>query len=236
MRVWVTRAEPAATRTAARLQALGHDPLVAPATTIVRTSEPRPDGHYDGILLTSRNGVSALSEDATQGAVVFAVGERTADEAHRAGLHPVIAADGDAASLAALIARTLPAGSALLHIAGEDRKAEPAASLREAGYALTVWTAYSARPVESLPPGVAAALLAERAERLDAVLHYSRRSAAIALALAQAASLGETFGRLKHLCLSDDAAIPLVEAGIPAHFVPARPSEEALLSGLGDGR
>ena len=128
---------------------------------------------------------------------------------------------------------SLPPGARLLHIAGEDRKAEPAASLREAGFALAVWAAYAARPVESLPPVVAAALSGE-AEALDAALHYSRRSAMTAMRLAAEHGSAGAFGRLKHYCLSADVAVPLVEAGVPAHFVAARPTEDALLAGLRD--
>lgn len=236
MRVWVARAEPAALRTAERLRTLGHEPLVAPVLTVARTAAPVPDGRFDAILLTSANGVEPLAEAGAEGAPVFAVGRRTAERAQSVGLTSVIAADGDATALAALLRRSVPPGSALLHVAGEDRKAEPAASLRAAGYVVSTWTAYAARPVEALPKAVARALSNTDAEWLRAALHYSRRSAAITLALARAAGLDKPFSALNHYCLSPDVAVPLVEAGIPAHFVPARPDEDSLLSGLPDAR
>lgn len=236
MRVWVARAEPAAALTAERLRTLGHEPLVAPVLTLARTEAPVPAGRFDAILLTSANGVEPLAGIGTGGAPVFCVGRRTAARARTAGLAPVLSAEADACALSALIRRSLPHGSALLHVAGEDRKAEPAASLRAAGYAVSVWTAYAVRPVEALPEAVARALSKSDGAWLDAALHYSRRSAAITLALARAAGLDKPFRALNHYCLSPDVAVPLVEAGIPAHFVPARPDEDSLLSGLPDAR
>ncbi len=82
-----------------------------------------------------------------------------------------------------------------------------------------------------MPPEVFDAL-AREPPGLEAVLHYSRRSAALALALARSAGREPALYRLKHLCLSHDVAVPLVEAGLAAHFVPARPDEASLLAGL----
>lgn len=237
MRIWVARPEPAASRTAERLSALGHAPLVAPVLAIAPTGHPIPRGPFDGLLLTSANAVQALAggEWGADGvrAPVFAVGDRTASAARRGGLGPVLPADGDAVALARLVRDTLRPGAALLHVAGVERKAEPAASLEAAGYRVTTWIAYAAETVLVLPGSVAAALSGENGVPcLEGALHYSRRSAAVSLDLAVAAGRFGAFGALKHYCLSADVAAPLIAAGIAAHFVPARPNEDALLAGL----
>lgn len=234
MRIWVARPEPGGARTGRRLVELGHDPLTAPVLAVEPTRAPAPTGRFDGILITSANAVTALALrwDPGESTPVFAVGARTAALVRAAGLAPVVEAAGDAAALAMLVRGTLPPGAALLHVASAERKAEPAATLGSAGYAVTAWIAYAARPVAVLPPEVAAALSGAGTLPLDAVLHYSRRSAATALDLTEGAGLGGAFRALKHYCLSADVAVPLVAAGIPAHFVPERPSEEALLAGL----
>jgi len=136
---------------------------------------------------------------------------------------------GDAAGLAALVAAVLPAGACLLHAAGTARKAEPAASLTAAGFTVVIVEAYAAAPVPTLPASVSDALAAGD---LDAVLHYSRRSAAVALALADGSGHGGAFRRLRHYCLSVDVAFPLEAAGIPVHVVAARPRETDLLDAL----
>ena len=234
MRIWVARPEPGATRTGRRLAALGHFPLVAPVLTIRPTGAALPDGAFAGLLLTSANAVAALTvADRARFAAlpVFAVGARTAALARRAGLEAAREAGGDAAALSALVRSTLPAGSALLHVAGAEGKAEPAASLRAAGYAVSAVIAYAAEAAAMLPQIVAAALAADP-PAVDAVLHYSRRSAETARHLAHRAGRSGAFGALKHYCLSSDVAAALAAAGLDAHFVAARPDEESLLAGL----
>lgn len=237
MRIWVARPEPGATRTGRRLSALGHAPLVAPVLTIRTMDAALPATAFAGLLLTSANAVAALTAaDRVRFAQVptFAVGARTAALARRAGLHAVAQAGGDAGHLAALVRATLPAGSPLLHVTGAEGKAEPAASLRAAGYPLSSVIAYAAVAETALPPAVATALGAGPGA-LEAVLHYSRRSAETAHGLACGAELGGAFRALKHYCLSGDVAAPLVAAGLEVHFVAERPDEEALLAGLATG-
>ncbi|MCJ2034422.1 uroporphyrinogen-III synthase [Methylobacterium sp. J-068] len=232
MRIWVARPEPGAARTAARLAALGHRPLVAPVLAVAATGIQPPEGLFAGLILTSAHAVGALdASERTRFRTVpaFAVGARTGALAERAGLTDVRVADGDARALARLVAATLPARSALLHVAGVDRKAEPAASLREAGFSLSVCEIYAMRIALRLPDVIAQAL---DAGAIDAVLHYSRRSASAARDLAGAQGRSGAFRSLTHYCLSADVAAPLVAAGIAVHFVPERPDEDALLAGL----
>ncbi|WP_410824707.1 uroporphyrinogen-III synthase [Methylobacterium oryzisoli] len=232
MQIWVARPLPAGARTAARLRRLGHVPLLAPVLDLAPSHAPPPEGPFDALVLTSANAVPAAAAAGLTDLPAYCVGGRTAAAARAAGLAAVHDADGDAASLAALVAGALPPGARLLHAAGRERKPEPAATLSAAGFSVTVWTAYAARPLAHLPDAAAAALAQGR---LDAALHYSRRSAATALGLARAAGRERAFARLAHLCLSPDVAAPLVAAGIVSHFVAAQPTEEALLAGLAPG-
>ncbi|KMO17334.1 uroporphyrinogen III synthase [Methylobacterium platani JCM 14648] len=228
--VWVARPVPAGARTAERVAALGHRPLLAPVLDLAPSGAPPPDGPFDALILTSASAVPAVARSALAALPAFCVGARTAAAARAAGLDRVREAGGDARALAALIGDALPRGARLVHAAGQERKDEPAATLGARGYRLTVWVAYAARPVPDLPEPVATAL-AEGA--LDAALHYSRRSAATALGLARAAGREAAFRGLAHHCLSPDVAAPLVAAGILSHVVAARPDEDALLAGLG---
>ncbi|HJE22308.1 MAG TPA: uroporphyrinogen-III synthase [Methylorubrum populi] len=233
MRIWVSRPEPGAGRTARHLAERGHLALVAPVLRIDPTGTTPPAGPFDGLILTSANAVAPLAATGLAGPPVFAVGRRTAEQARAAGLGRVFCADGDAADLARLVAEHVNPGSLLLHVAGEDRKAEPESSLRRAGYDILSWTAYAARALETLPEPAARALAGETGiPPLAAALHYSRRSAETAGRLCRQAELSGAFRALAHYCLSADVAAGLVELGIPAHFVAARPSEEALLAGL----
>gem|GEM_PF-155238 len=230
MRVWVARPEPGATRTGAALAARGHAPLVAPVLAVRPTGERPPVIPFDALLLTSANAVPALREIAyLRGRPVFAVGARTAALAAEAGLGPVHEGPGDAVGLAALVRQILPSGARLLHAAGAERKPEPEATLTAANFRVTTFVTYAAEALPALPDPIGRALAGGN---LDAVLHYSRRSAAIALTLAEDAGHGGAFRRLKHYCLSADVAAPLEAAGVPVHFVAAHPREAELLDAL----
>jgi uroporphyrinogen-III synthase len=228
MRVLVTRPREDAERTARRLVGQGHEAIVAPLITVVATEDRRPDGPVDAVILTSGHAVPALASLDDRNVPVVAVGERTAAAARQAGFDDVRSGDGAAAALTPLIVDNLPSGSILLHIAGRYRKAEPELSLRTFGYRVLVWEAYEARAATELPSELSEAL---GAGRIDVVLHYSRRSAALLVELAVAAGLALPLGSATHLCLSGDVAAPLAALGWPV-MVAAEPNEGALLAAL----
>jgi uroporphyrinogen-III synthase len=113
-RVWVTRAQPGAEATAARLRALGHDPVVAPLLEV----RPRPGAapNLDGagsVAFTSANGVAAF-----------------------AALSPIrdLVADADVAALVRLIAAD-PARQrgAVLHVCPEEPAGDLVGALEAQG-------------------------------------------------------------------------------------------------------
>lgn len=228
MRVLVTRPREQGERTAARLAALGHEPLLAPLLSVRPTGAPPPRGPFDALIATSANAAPALAGfDRTL--PVFAVGERTAAAVRAAGFADMRAAEGDASRLAALVAGALPATARLLHVAGRERKSEPEAALAARGFTVETFVAYEAVAAQALPEILARAL---RERALDAALHYSRRSAETALALARAAALADAFLSLRHLCLSQDVAAPLREQRTARLIVAEEPDEAALFTAL----
>jgi uroporphyrinogen-III synthase len=230
MRVLVLRPQEDADRTARKLAARGHEAFVAPVLAIRQTGEAPPPGPFSAAILTSANAVPALASVHWERDVpVFTVGARTAATANAAGFKNVRTAEGDAAALSALVGASVPAGGRLLHAAGRERKPEPDASLTEAGFTVSTWIAYEAVAAERLPPAAEDAL---REERLDAALHYSRRSAGVALDLAGVAGVAAPFLALAHICLSEDAAAPLRSGGATCLSIAERPDEEALLEAL----
>ena len=232
MRVLVTRPQEDAERTARRLAALGHEAVLAPVTSIVSTGEPAPLLRADALILTSAHAVPALAQLSDVARPVFAVGGRTAAAIREAGLKSVHAAKGDALSLAALVREHVEPGRTLLHLAGRDRKEEPERSLLAAGYAVAVWEVYEARATARLPEAAAVRLAAGE---IDAALHYSRRSAAILIALCEKAGLLERLRAMAHICLSEDVATPLVASGAKV-LLAAEPRENSLLSALEEFR
>jgi uroporphyrinogen-III synthase len=226
MRCVVLRPRDQARATAARLGALGHTALVAPIMTIVPTGDPAPDGIFAGVVLTSANALPGLRSFAGRmAAPIWVVGARTAEALARDGFNDVVWA-ANAAALAGLIAASALPGRLLL-IGGHDRKPEPAATLRAAGFELVLWDSYRAAIADALPTPLDAAL---REGSLDAALHYSRRSAAAALTLADAAGLAGPFAALLHICLSPDVAAALTAIPPDRVTVAGHPDEDSLLA------
>ncbi len=118
-RVWVTRAEPGAARTADRLTALGFTPIIAPLLTLAPLPEAlhaAPDpAAVAALALTSPNGVEAFAPliPRFRHHPAFAVGDATAEAARAAGFAHVRSAAGDIHALARLIAAEAPAGPLL---------------------------------------------------------------------------------------------------------------------------
>ncbi|GGF64357.1 uroporphyrinogen III methyltransferase [Azorhizobium oxalatiphilum] len=229
MRLLVTRPEPAAGATARRLMALGHEVIVDPMLRIVDTGAPLPGGPLHAIAFTSVNGVEALArhqDRATLPALpTFAVGRRTAAAAQTAGFTDVTDCAGDVATLAAALSR-LPPGSRVLHAAGAERAGDLEGALAPHGVTLVLAVLYSSVPADALDPATVDALAAGR---LDAVLHYSPRTAQAVLRAVDGANVSGPFRNLRHLCLSQAVAAPLLAFGARAE-VAERPEEDALLT------
>lgn len=227
MRVWVTRAQPDAAATAARVAARSFEPLVAP----LLAAEPLPDALLDlagvaALAFTSRRGVSAFAaREPGRGWPVFAVGDATAAAAREAGFGQVLSAGGDVDDLARLIAGRPPAGP-VLHPGALEPAGDLAGALRSAGLEVRTAALYRTR---TLPPSPEAA---GAWPSLQAVLLHSPKAAR---ALAEAALPP---GPAAILCLSPAVAAPLLEAsdGLAAQVrIAASPDEAALLDLLGQG-
>jgi len=163
--ILVTRPEPGATATAARLTELGHNPILLPCLTIIAKPARLPETPA-AIVITSGQAIQALPA-AYQALPVFCVGDATAARLREAGFAAVLSAAGDAEDLARLIiAHRLP-GTHLL-AAGQRHGQRLAAQLRQAGIKTIRRAVYAARPVKTLPAATAAALATT-----DAALFYS---------------------------------------------------------------
>jgi uroporphyrinogen-III synthase len=226
MRVVVTRPQADGERTAAALEALGHEVLVAPLMRIEPVAADLA-GTWSAIVITSANALQAGS--ATAGRVktlpVFAVGDRSAEAARQAGFAEVSSANGDIEDLVRLVAaRAVGAKAPLLYLAGEDRTGDLVAQLAAHGVDAEMTVVYRI-VAEVFPPVLAAAL---EAGDVDAVLHFSRRSAELFIQGAKASGVAGPAEDVRHLCLSSQVAEPL--AGASRIAVAARPEEAALIA------
>ncbi len=228
MNVLIVRAAADARRTATRLAAAGHRPVVAPILEIEALDPPLPSGDFDALVATSAHAFGPWAPLASLRTLpLLVVGARTADAARRAGCAAPLVLAADAADLAAKAKGILRPAARLLYLAGRDRKPDLENAFCGA-FALTVVEIYAAEPVAALPED---AVRAFESGKPDAILHYSQRSAAILLDLARRAGLGGTLGAPRHIAISADAAAPLMAAGLPV-AVAARPNEDSMIEEL----
>ena len=109
MKVWITRTQPGAGRTAVRLQAVGLIPLIDPVLEVRPLDASADTSGFDGLVFTSPNAVAGFARIGSERSLpALAVGEATAEALSDAGFSDIHTAGGDIGALAALLA-TRPA-------------------------------------------------------------------------------------------------------------------------------
>src|SRR5881396_2937824 len=238
MAVLVTRPSPDDETTAKALRARGIEVLRAPMLRF----EPVPfqddaDANYGAVIVTSANALRAIAPHLARRLLklpLFAVGENTAAAARDAGFGEVVASTGDAGALRDLVlarakSKQLKKASPLLYLAGADLARDLAGELGEKGFTVVTHTTYRMMPVPSLPREVCDAFVADEVE---AVLHYSRRSARAFLEAARAGGVEISALALPQCCISPAVAAVLRDAGATQVTAAASPDENALFEAL----
>jgi uroporphyrinogen-III synthase len=233
--VLVTRPEPDNETTATALRAKGLEVLLSPMLRFEAVAfDIDPDVRYGAVVVTSANALRALAGHPAEKPLLplplYAVGERTAEAARRAGFQTVTAAGGDAASLREFMtkggrAKSLTKTRPLLYLAGADLSRDLAGELSEHGFEVVTATSYRMAPVADLSR---AACEAFAVHRIAAVLHYSRRSARAFLEAARTGGVEISALAVPQCCLSDAVAAILREADAPHVAAAATPDESAL--------
>jgi uroporphyrinogen-III synthase len=214
MRLLVTRPEPDATRTADALVALGHTPILCPMLDIVR-EPPRPlPAGCQAIAATSANAIRALAAHPDAAAIrslpLFAVGDRSAVEARRAGFAAARSAGGGLPELCDLIVSDLdPADGPILYAAGDVQSGDLAAAIGTAGFAVATLILYRSVAKPRLSD---AALTAFRSGGVDGILLFSARSAEAFVAALAADGLSPLSETIAAFAISEQAAAPLAGA------------------------
>ncbi len=230
MRMLVTRPEPDAQSTLARLQALGIEAVAAPLMVrqTLDASLPAADG-FTAMVLTSANAVRSLLDrgmiEDYRHLPVFAVGDQTALEATEAGFARVSSAAGAFQDLvnAMTIARV---PGPIFYPTGKHQSADLAKALAPSGVMVATARVYEMVAVDALPEPVLSGL---GDGSLGAVLAYSRRTAEIFAALTHALDPAQR-SRLAMLCMSEAVAGPLLEARFNRISLADRPDEDAMMA------
>jgi uroporphyrinogen-III synthase len=239
MAVLVTRPDPDGEATAEALRARGFEVLLAPMLRFEPLAfADDAEADYGAVIATSANALRAIERQLAASRLrklpLFAVGEHTASAAVKAGFGQVIAAKGDAAGLRDLVlesvrAKLLKKAAVLLYLAGADLSRDLAGELGERGFSVVTQTTYRMIPVTSLPR---AACDAFTANAVEAVLHYSRRSAHAFMDAVRADGVEISALAIPHCCISATVAAVLRDAGAAQLMVAATPDENALFGSL----
>ena len=239
MAVLVTRPHPDDEATASALRAKGFEVMLAPMLRFEPVAfHDDAEARYGAVLVTSANALRGIAAHLNGSQLLklplFAVGEHTASAAHRAGFDNVIPASGDAASLRDLVlasvkAKELKKASPLLYLAGADLARDLAGELGERGFTVVTHTTYRMIPVSSLPREACEAFAASG---IEAVLHYSRRSARAFLDAARAGGVEISALAIPQCCISAAVASVVRDAGAAQVMAAASSNENALFEVL----
>ena len=237
MAILVTRPAPDNHATADALRARGFEPRLAPMLVF----QPMPfedpgEGSYSGLILTSANAIRAIAAhpilERLQGLPAFVVGERTAQTARDAGLSDVRSAEGDAGALRELIVASVPAkkkSAPLLYLSAAEVSRDLESELGERGIGIVSLPVYRMADLIAFDEPVRNAFARQE---IDAVLHYSRRSALAFIEAARRAGFEISALALPQICLSDPIANALRDAGANRLIVARTPNEPDLLDAL----
>jgi uroporphyrinogen-III synthase len=239
MAVLVTRPSPDDETTAAALRARGVAVLRAPMLRFEPVAfHDDEDARYGAVIVTSANALRGIEPHLGGSRLLklplFAVGEHTAAAARRVGFETVISAKGDAGHLrdlmvASVKAKELKKAGTLLYLAGADLARDLAGELGERGFSVVTHTTYRMVPLSTLPREACEAFAANQVE---AVLHYSRRSARAFLDAARAGGVEISALSIPQCCISAAVASVLRDAGAMQVTVAASPDENALFGAL----
>lgn len=238
MRVLVTRPPQPGARTAQRLAAMGHEPLMLPLF------EPLHDAEKAfAALADTRGPVAVTSAEAIRAVTgrpgdlaphlnrpLYAVGDATAEEARTAGFASVTASSGNGADLATLIAgqpadQTAPA---ILYLAGSPRAETFETRAKALGLTLTVAECYRMGPLD-VPVEILRTIFATEAP--DAILFYSRQTAERFFALHEISTHLDALIGIRLLCLSRTVA-DAVPPELQGHVTIAEAPDETILLSL----
>jgi uroporphyrinogen-III synthase len=240
MAVLLTRPHPDNEATERLLRARGYDVVLAPMLKFEPVGAPETGDttNYGAVIVTSANALRAIEGQLAGSRLLelplFAVGEHTAAVARRLGFAEVISADGDAAALrervlASVRAKQLKKTKALLYLAGAELARDIAGELGAHGFDVVTRTTYRMLALSGLPRQAREAFAANR---IEAVLHYSQRSARAFLDAVRSDGVEITALAVPQCCMSPSVASSLHEAGATQVLVASSPDENALFTAL----
>jgi uroporphyrinogen-III synthase len=224
----VTRAEPGAAETVARLRACGWEAVSAPMLSLNELPGTHlPSGSdISGLIFTSANGVRAYTKRAKERALpAWCVGPATATAARTAGFTDVRESAGNAKDLADfIVAHATPGDRPLLHVANAAAVGQLQQDLTNRGYRVAFAPLYEMRPAQDLPDALTR-LIAVGTPAI--LLLHSAKGAAATSALIR--TLPDTWTMV---AISEQAIAPIAAPQSDRVFLADIPNEDGLMAAL----
>lgn len=228
--ILVTRPIDEATPTAERLEAMGHHVVMAPAIRVEPVSFEIPD-ESRSIIVTSKNGARlGLVNVGNKARPIFAVGDKTADEARNLGFTNVTVGPGTARQLVPLLLECgLTEKRKYTHLCGTTLSYNISDVLKNEGLDAVNTVTYQARALRGLSGGVQEAL---DEGKIDTALFYSPRTATIFEETVAEYGRSDWLRNMDALCLSTRVAENLLGPWRNKSYA-VIPTEKAMFSLLG---
>ncbi|MFP1630701.1 uroporphyrinogen-III synthase [Zhengella sp. ZM62] len=231
-RVLVTRPREAAEKTARRIAALGHEPVILPLSRIVAIAcdLPGPLVRFDAVAVTSANAIRHAGRgliDRLAGLPCIAVGEATARAVEKAGFSAVTSVKGDVSDIVARMAGTLPGGARIAYPCGRVRRPDLEAAARRHGFRIVAMETYDTEKVSYSTQEMAGVL---GSKPIDDALVFSANGAAAMQTLPAGEYMNQIFENTRFLCISERVADTIATRGGQSVAVADRPNEDAMLA------
>ncbi len=226
--VLITRAQPAASDTAEKLQLLGYEPILSPVleTQWLGQEKGLDLAGVDALIFTSARGVRGFTDISDKRDIpAWCVGEVTAGAALEEGLCAVQNADGNADDLFELISARAAKGTHFLHMGNEAAAGDLAVRLSMAGFPTRFTALYRMKCAQKLSHQ--ARRFIQSGKALSVLIHSAKGADCFA-----ALSKNMPLSALHIAAISPRAAAPLRDAGFGNVSIAARPNEAALLARL----
>lgn len=232
MRLMVTRPSLDADRTAERLRSKGHDVTIESLMRIENAAQPLELPDPLAIVFSSGNGVRAMAKwpivAEWRDRAVFAIADRTAMLARKAGFTQIRIGRGDSRGLFDLVRTTLdPQAGPLIYPTFPGAPERLPSELANAGFSIFVVNAYRRLPVDALADKTAAALTGGE---IDGMLFYSRATAALFADLVRKKGVADRLDKVAFYVLAEQIAEPLRDLKTGDVWVAEKPSERSLFS------
>lgn len=233
MRLIVARPLEDAKRMAAKLERLGHEPLVHPLMEVRFPPLPPLDlANIQALIVTSRNALRALSKNASFAAArslpCYCVGEGTASLAVEFGFSHVHQGTGTGKELFPLIIEwASPSSGTLLYLTGDKIAFDLEAPLRDAGFSthrLVIYEACEVADDEKI------ALTQTIEAGVDGVILMSPRTAELFLTVLKTCKLVHQNRTITCYCISGAVAKPLRNQENLVIAVASHPTEAAMMT------